>query len=227
MYEAPYGFNPYFSYSESFTVPVGISGNQSLYDPNITRQYEVGVKYLPTWLDGVITIAGFHAKDTGALISNGTGATVSSADPIYRKGFELQADVNLTENWTGTLAYTYTKAESKDSTGTKTRRPLIPTNTLAAKTAYTFSNGMLNGLTVGAGIRYVGHSVTSKGSLYSHARLPSVTLVDLMARYQINQNWSAQLNVDNVGNRKYVAACDYYCYYGAERKVNATVSYKF
>lgn len=172
-------------------------------------------------------IAGFHAKDTGALISNGTGATVSSADPIYRKGFELQADVNLTENWTGTLAYTYTKSESKDSTGTKTRRPLIPTNTLAAKTAYTFSNGMLNGLTVGAGIRYVGHSVTSKGSLYSHARLPSVTLVDLMARYQINQNWSAQLNVDNVGNRKYVAACDYYCYYGAERKVNATVSYKF
>nr|WP_272869622.1 TonB-dependent receptor [Glaesserella parasuis] len=109
------------------------------------------------WLDGVITIAGFHAKDTGALISNGTGATVSSADPIYRKGFELQADVNLTENWTGTLAYTYTKAESKDSTGTKTRRPLIPTNTLAAKTAYTFSNGMLNGLTVGAGIRYVEH----------------------------------------------------------------------
>ncbi|EQA14629.1 outer membrane insertion C-terminal signal domain protein [Glaesserella parasuis H465] len=86
---------------------------------------------------------------------------------------------------------------------------------------------MLNGLTVGAGIRYVGHSVTSKGSLYSHARLPSVTLVDLMARYQINQNWSAQLNVDNVGNRKYVAACDYYCCYGAERKVNATVSYKF
>lgn len=231
MYEAPYGFNPYFSYSESFTVPVGISGNQSLYDPNITRQYEVGVKYLPTWLDGVITIAGFRAKDTDALVSklqpNGTVSTESDEDPIYRKGFELQADVNLTENWIGTLAYTYTKAESKDSTGTKTRRPLIPTNTLAAKTAYTFSNGMLNGLTVGAGIRYVGHSVTSKGSLYSHARLPSVTLVDLMARYQINQNWSAQLNVDNVGNRKYVAACDYYCYYGAERKVNATVSYKF
>ncbi|EQA02609.1 tonB-dependent Receptor Plug domain protein [Glaesserella parasuis MN-H] len=183
------------------------------------------------WLDGVITIAGFRAKDTDALVSklqpNGTVSTESDEDPIYRKGFELQADVNLTENWTGTLAYTYTKAESKDSTGTKTRRPLIPTNTLAAKTAYTFSNGMLNGLTVGAGIRYVGHSVTSKGSLYSHARLPSVTLVDLMARYQINQNWSAQLNVDNVGNRKYVAACDYYCYYGAERKVNATVSYKF
>ncbi|MBT9318835.1 TonB-dependent siderophore receptor [Actinobacillus pleuropneumoniae] len=227
MYEGAYGLNPYFSYSESFRLPVGLSGNQSLYDPNITRQYELGVKYLPTWLDGVITLAGFRAKDTGALVNNGTGATISSADPIYRKGFELQADVNLTENWNATLAYTYTKAESEAATGEKTRQSLIPTNTLAARTAYNFTDGVLNGLTVGAGVRYLGHSVTSKGSLYSHARVPSATVVDLMARYNINQNWSAQLNVDNVGNRKYVAACDYYCYYGAERKVNATVSYKF
>lgn len=227
MYEAPYGFNPYFSYSESFTVPVGLSGNQSLYDPNITRQYELGVKYLPEWLDGTITVAGFRAKDTGALINNGTGATVSSADPIYRKGFELQADVNFTNNWNGTLAYTYTKSETKAANGEKTRNSLIPTSTVAAKTAYTFTDGVLNGLTLGAGVRYLGHSVTSKGSLYSHARVPSATVVDLMARYAIDKNWTAQLNVDNVGDRKYVAACDYYCYYGAERKVNATLSYKF
>lgn len=228
MYEAPYGFNPYFSYSESFNLPVGLSGTQSLYDPNITRQYEVGVKYLPTWLDGVITVAGFRAKDTGALIasSTGTGVSVSSADPIYRKGVEVQADVNLTHNWNATLAYTYTKAQSKNSDDEKTRQPLIPTNVVAAKTAYNFS-GALDGLTVGAGIRYIGHSVTSKGSLYSHARIPSATVVDLMARYTFNTNWTAQLNVDNVGNRRYVAGCDYYCYYGQERKINGSLSYKF
>ena len=227
MYEAPYGINPYFSYSEAFNLPVGIGGNQSLYDPNITRQYEAGVKYLPTWLDGVITVAGFRAKDTGALIGNETGATISSEEPIYRKGLEVQADVNLTENWSGTLAYTYTKAEVKDSNGVKTRKELIPTNTLAAKTAYTFSDGVLDGLTLGAGVRHIGHSVTAQGSLYSHARVPSATVVDLMARYTFNNNWVAQLNVDNVANRRYVAACDYYCYYGAERRLNASLSYKF
>ncbi|WP_373777665.1 TonB-dependent siderophore receptor [Glaesserella sp.] len=229
MYEAPYGLNPYFSYSESFNLPVGLSGVQTLYDPNITRQYELGVKYLPTWLDGVITVAGFRAKDTGALIasSTGTGVSVSSTDPIYRKGVELQADVNLTDNWSAILAYTYTKSETKANNGEKTRNALIPTNVVAAKTAYSFTGGTLNGLTLGAGIRYVGHSVTAKGSLYSHARVPSATVVDLMARYTFNNNWVAQLNVDNVGNRKYVAACDYYCYYGAERNVNASLSYKF
>ena len=227
MYEAPFGFNPYFSYSESFNMPLGISGVNKLYDPQITRQYELGVKYLPTWLDGVITVAGFRAKDSGALVSRDRGATVSSEDPTYRKGAEVQLDANLTDSWNATLAYTYTKSETKAANGEKTRNALVPTNVLAAKTAYRFNNGTLNGLTIGAGIRYLGHSVTSKGSLYSHARVPSATVVDLMARYPINQNWTAQLNVDNVGDRKYVAACDYYCYYGAERKVNATVSYKF
>ncbi|AWI51031.1 TonB-dependent siderophore receptor [Actinobacillus porcitonsillarum] len=242
MYEAPYGLNPYFSYSESFNLPVGLSGTQTLYDPNITRQYEVGVKYLPTWLDGVITVAGFRAKDTGALVGSntGTGITESSDDPTYRKGIEVQADVNLTENWNATLAYTYTKSEIKVTSqntvvnrgltmGEKVRNQYVPTTVVSAKTAYTFNNGALNGLTIGAGVRYIGHSVTTKSqwNTYSHYRVPSATVVDLMARYAITPNWTAQVNVDNVGNRKYIAACDFYCYYGAERKVNATVSYKF
>lgn len=227
MYEAPFGLNPYFSYSESFNLPTGLSGDETLYDPNITRQYELGLKYIPTWLDGTISVAGFRAKDTGALVGNGLGATISSADPIYRKGFEVQADVNFTSNWTGTLAYTYTKSESKDSAGEKTRQPLIPTNMVAAKTAYSFTEGLLKDLTVGVGLRYLGHSVTSKGSLYSHARLPSATVVDLMARYAITPNWIAQVNIDNVGNRRYVSGCDYYCYYGAERRATANLSYKF
>lgn len=226
MYEAPFGINPYFAYSESFRLPVGLSGNQTLYDPNTTRQYEVGVKYLPTWLDGVITVAGFQAKDKGALIGNGVGATVSSTDPVRRKGVELQADVYLTENWNLGLAYTYLKAFTQTSTG-DVRKELLPEHTLATRTSYTFNSGALSGLTLGAGVRYVGSSVTAQGSLYSGAKVPSVTLVDLMARYDFNKNWSTQINVENVGDRRYVAGCDYYCYYGAGRNINAQVSYKF
>ncbi|OOR99781.1 TonB-dependent siderophore receptor [Haemophilus paracuniculus] len=230
MYEAPFGLNPYVSYSESFNLPVGISGNQKLYDPNITKQYEVGVKYLPTWLDGSITVAGFRAKDKGALIAspnqNGLGVTVSSADTIRRKGIEVQMDTNLTPNWNLGLAYTYLKSVTKKATG-DVRNPLIPTSTLAARTAYTFENGALKDLTLGAGLRYVGHSVTSTGSLYSGAKVPSATVVDLMARYQVTPNLAVQVNADNVGNRRYVAGCDYYCYYGAERKVSGSLNYKF
>lgn len=241
MYESPFGLNPYFAYSESFSLPVGISGDERLYDPNISRQYEVGVKYLPTWLDGVITVAGFRAKDTGAVIANtnaqGLAISTSSDDPIYRKGVEVQLDANLTQNWTATLAYTYTKSETKAinentattaqvALGEKFRNHYIPTSVFSAKTAYTFDG---TGLTLGAGIRYVGHSVATKSvwNAYSHARVPSSTVVDLMARYQFQNGWALQVNADNVGNRRYIASCDSYCYYGAGHNVNASLNYKF
>lgn len=226
MYEAPYGLNPYLSYSEAFNLPLGLDKYKRLYEPKITRQYEIGVKYLPTWLDGSITLAAFKTKDQGELISEGVGTTVNSEDPIYRKGIELQADVNLTANWNATLAYTYLKSIKRTSTGDE-RNPLLPKHSLALKTDYTFANALLNGLSLGAGVRYIGKSVTQNGSLYSGASVPSATVVDLMARYQFTPSWFVQLNVENVGNRRYLAGCDYYCYYGAERNINASVSYKF
>lgn len=226
MYELPFGLNPYLSYSESFNLPTGLSGNQKLYDPNITHQYEAGIKYLPSWLDGSITLAGFKAKDKGALVSNGVGATISNKDPVYRKGIEIQADINVTKNWNIAFAYTYLKSVTRTATE-DVRNPLLPKHTFATKTDYTFEQGMLSGLTLGAGVRYIGNSVTSQGSLYSGKEVPSATIVDLMARYQFTPNWSTQVNVENVGNRRYLAGCDYYCYYGAGRNINASISYQF
>ncbi|QMT32444.1 iron complex outermembrane recepter protein [Alysiella filiformis DSM 16848] len=226
MYHAPAGFNPYISYNESFRLPVGLGGNDVLYDPAITKQTEIGVKYLPKAVDGSLSVAAFRAKDKGALLSKDLGATVSNPSMVERKGAEIQADVNVLDNLNVGLAYTYLKSTSQDSTG-NTRNPLLPKHTLALKTAYQFNEGKLNGLTLGAGMRHVGSSVSSQGSLYSAAKVPSSTMFDLMARYDFAKNWQAQINVDNVANKRHVSGCDYYCYYGQGRNVNASVSYKF
>lgn len=73
MYHAPAGFNPYISYNESFRLPVGLGGNDVLYDPAITKQTEIGVKYLPKAVDGSLSVAAFRAKDKGALLSKDLG----------------------------------------------------------------------------------------------------------------------------------------------------------
>ncbi|OOF69567.1 TonB-dependent siderophore receptor [Rodentibacter caecimuris] len=226
MYESKFGLNPYFSYSESFQMPIGISGVNELYDPQMTRQYELGIKYIPTWVDGTISFAGFQAKVEGALISQNRGATVSSEVPIKRKGIELQADINLIQNWNIVLAYTYLKAY-KDTASENIPLPLLPKHSVAGRTTYYFDSGILEGLTLGAGIRYNGKTVTDRGSLNPNKKVPSNTVVDLMAYYQITPNWSTQINVDNVSNRRYISGCDYYCYYGAERNINASLNYKF
>ncbi|OBX05433.1 CirA protein [Gallibacterium genomosp. 3] len=226
MYEAPFGLNPYVSYSESFNLPMGLSSDNRFYNPMITQQYEAGIKYLPNWLDGSITFAAFRAKDKGALVMKAGSTTRSSEDPVYRKGIEIQADVNIISNWNMTLAYTYLKSITRKSAGDELN-PRVPKHTFAAKTDYTFDQGMFSGLTLGAGVRYIGNSVTSQGSLYSGKEVPSATIVDLMVRYQFTPNWSTQVNVENVGNRRYLAGCDYYCYYGAGRNINASISYQF
>lgn len=230
MYYSPIGLNPYVAYSESFRLPTGLSGTQRLYDPQTTKQYEAGVKYLPTWFDGLITLAAYKAEDKGALVSNPTGTGNSvSGDSTNRKGIELQVQGNITDNLSAQLAYTYQTRVDKNESA-RYYNPLYAKHNISLRTAYSFNEGTLTGLTAGAGLRYVGNSkidgtdyVSNKGT-----KVPSYTVVDLFARYSINDNWSAQVNLDNVGNRKYIAACDgFYCYYGEGISAVGSISYKF
>ena len=203
-----------------------MSGNQTLYDPKTTEQYEAGIKYLPSWVDGSLSLAVFKARDKGALVSNNIGATVSSENPIKRKGIEIQAEAQITDNIKGAFAYTYLSSITDDN-GNTVRNPLIPKHSASLRGIYQFTKGVLNGLDIGAGIRYTGNSYTQAGSLYSGYQVPSSTVFDVFAKYRIADDWEVQLNADNITNRKYISGCDYNCYYGAERSITGKVSYKF
>lgn len=228
MYYAPHGFNPYFAYSESFRLPEGLGGNQKLYDPFTTKQIEAGVKYMPSFVDGSLSVAAFRAKDKGALVSgkDGIGSTVSGGDPIIRRGLEVQACAELGDSVDVEAAYTYLNSVT-DSQDGQIRNPLFPKHSAAVRGSYRFEDGALKGLALGAGVRHIGSSVTAKGSLYSGAKVPSATLADLFARYRFGKGWEVQLNADNLTNRRHLAGCDYYCYYGQSRNVRAGVSYTF
>ena len=82
-------------------------------------------------------------------------------------------------------------------------------------------------LILGAGIRYTGNSYTQAGSLYAGRQVPSSTVFDAFAKYRFARDWEAQVNVDNLTNRRYLSGCDYNCYYGAERSITGKLSYRF
>lgn len=228
MYYAPFGLNPYLAYKEAFILPTGISGNGTQYKSSTTEQYEIGLKYIPSWIDGSASLALFKARDKGALVSNNTGATVNSDEPINRKGIELQAEANLTDNLKGQFAYTYLSSITDPAQGTAYRMPLIPKHSASLRGVYSFTSGALDGLSLGAGVRYIGNSYTAKDySLVSNGKVPSSTVFDLLARYRFAKNWETQLNIDNVSNRKYIAACDNYCYYGQSRSIVGSIGFKF
>ena len=96
--------------------------------------------------------------------------------------------------------------------------------------SYDVKTGPLDGLTVGSGVRYVNGIASDRQNTHT---LPSYTLVDMVVGYDLSKvgltGVSAQLNVNNLTDKSYVAACNSlsYCYFGAERSIVGSVSWKF
>ncbi|WP_336368786.1 TonB-dependent siderophore receptor [Avibacterium paragallinarum] len=226
MYVAENGLAPYYNYSESFKpLPsTNVNGTFVRYKPYEGQQYEFGLKYLPTFIDGKFSIAYFNLKEKNALVSNTVNgvAIQTQSGKQTSKGIELQADVNLAENLSALLSYTHIKAITDK--GSAVHTAIIPRNTYSAYLNYRFTDTLLSGLQIGSGIRYVGTSTNG----VSEEKIPPYTLVDMMAKYDFAQNWSIQANISNLANKKYVSACDaYWCYMGEGRKITANVTYKF
>lgn len=222
-YLADNGLSPYMNYAESFKPVYGVNSNSDVYRPYETKQWEVGVKYEPTWLaDSQFTLAYFDATAENSFVPNGT-AHAGQALETRSKGVEAQANVKLTNQLNLQVAYTYIDAVTDDSATVSYRTAYVPHNSASAWMTYRFANNALSGLTVGAGARYVGETVDAK---YDN-KVPDYILWDAMAQYQIDPRWTLQLNMTNLANKKYVAGCNYWCYYGAERSVLATLRYKW
>ncbi|MBP6345654.1 MAG: TonB-dependent siderophore receptor [Neisseriaceae bacterium] len=224
MYKAKNGLSPYLNYSESFRPTAGVDGYDRAYQPYEAKQTEVGVKYTPSWLDGTLSLAYFDLKEKNALMSDSSNVSVQAGER-QNKGVELQADVALNDEWATTVSYTYNDATQDLSAKQTIRAPMVARHMAAAQIRYTPQQGVLRGLSLATGLRYVG-STTDEAN-YPGEKVPSYTLWDAMAHYQMNRNWSLQVNARNLTDKEYVSACSFYCYYGAGRSVEGKLSYKW
>ncbi|WP_392562425.1 TonB-dependent siderophore receptor [Orbus sturtevantii] len=226
MYVFDNDVSPYMSYSESFTPVYGYSDSQqTLYKPYSAKQWEVGIKYAPDWLQGEMTFDYFHIKAQNAFTSNGTGQAAQTLETLS-KGIEFQLKTQLTEQINWNAAYTYTDATTDLSPTRTVQSPMIPKHSIATWIDYQFTQGVFDGLTIGSGIRYVGKT-KDEANLPAGTVVPSYTVWDAMIKYDISRDLNLQLNAANLTNKSYIASCNYWCYYGAERNVTATLSYHF
>lgn len=223
MYLADNGISPYISYTESFQPIPSAQSNGELYEPLEGKQVEVGVKIAPEGLDGYITASIYKIEEKNSLVTV-PGGTQGQAGERNTDGFELEGVAYVTDNLQLTAAYTFSDSRTKnDATDDgDVQATLIPRHMGSAWLDYTFADAA-PGLKVGGGVRAVG---PAKDELYGY-NVPTYAVIDLMAQYDFARNWSAQVNVQNLADREYVASCDYWCYYGAARSVIGSVSYRW
>lgn len=226
------GVTPYFSYSESFepNSQVGESGN--IFAPSKGKQYEAGVKYVPSDRPIVLTGAVYQLTKTNNLMADPNGSIWSvEGGEIRSRGVEIEAKAALSASVNVVGSYTYTDAEYTTDTNYKGNTPAqMPKHMASLWGDYTLYDGALSGLTLGTGVRYTS---SSYGDPANSFKVGSYTLVDALVRYDLARVGMAgsnvALHVNNLFDREYVASCfnTYGCFWGAERQVVATATFRF
>ncbi len=236
------GISPYFSYSESFEPTAGASKEGQPFDPSMGKQYEAGIKYIPNDRPISVTAAVYQLTKDKNLTANPSDAAFSvQSGEIRSRGLELEAKAAVNANINVTASYTYTDAKYTHDTNFEGKRPVeVPANMASLWADYTFHETALSGLTLGSGVRYVGASssfYTANGVNASRENeafnVSSYTLVDATVKYDLGRfgmpGSSVGLNINNLLDREYVASCyrDYACYWGSDRQVVATATFRF
>ncbi|MFS0828988.1 TonB-dependent siderophore receptor [Pseudomonas phoenicis] len=236
------GIAPYLSYSESFN-PNSYSDNTgSPLAPTDGTQWEAGIKYQPPGTDDLFTASVFHIEQENLASKLPQENFYRPVGAVRSQGLELEAHMQLTDNFKLLGSYTLTDIEySKSMPSTfstagnvidnKGNSPTqAPKHMASLWGDYAFDSGALDGLRIGGGVRYVGYSWADAENTM---KVPSYTLFDASVGYDLGKvglkGVDVRVNANNLTNESYVASCASlsYCYLGEERNVNATVSYQF
>lgn len=137
----------------------------------------------------------------------------------------MNANINMT------ASYTYTDAIYTKDTNLKGNTVVqVPKHMASLWGDYTFYDGPLSGLTLGTGGRFIGSSYGDPANTF---KVGSAAVMDAVVKYDLARFGMAgsniAVNVNNLLDREYVASCfeTYGCFWGAERQVVATATFRF
>ncbi|AKL13837.1 TPA: ferrioxamine B receptor FoxA [Kluyvera intermedia] len=226
------GFAPYVSYSTAFTPTSFTDENGKILQPMKGKQWEAGLKFEPEGTQAMYSASVFRINQKNIATKEEPTDPYRSIGEIESEGVELEAVGQLTDSLRLQAAYTYTDIRYKKSSPEEQGKRAVyaPRNQASAWLSYDVKSGPLDGLTVGSGVRYVNGITSDRQNTHT---LPSYTLVDLAVGYDLSKvglkGLSAQVNVNNLTDKSYIAACNSlsYCYFGAERSIVGSVSYTF
>lgn len=227
------GIAPYTSYSTSFEPVSGVDASGRAFDPSEGEQLEVGVKYEPKGFDALFTVSAFELNQENVL-------TRDPLDPLFQtqtgevqiQGIELEAKVKLNENLAVLGGWAFLDSEIKRNNDGFVGNSMAsaPRQTGSLWLDYTFTDGPLEGLGMGSGVRYVNSRYGDQANTY---RLPSYTLFDASIRYDLGkltptlQGMDVALTAANIADKTYVAKAETVssANYGPGRTIYLSLNY--
>lgn len=225
MYKGGGGVSPYVSYAESFQPVIGLDFHGKAFKPLRGRQYELGVKYEPAGVPGMVTAAAYDLREKNRKSPDpSNNLNQLQLGEVRVRGLELEAQLRITPAWELLGSYSWTDSEVLEGSNAGKRLPSVPEQMASLWTQHRFSLAGISGFRAGFGARYAGPSWDGSDSLQT----PGYTLYDAMVGYDVGR-WSLALNVNNIEDKTYYTTClargD--CFVGTRRTVVGTASYRF
>ncbi|MCH7380222.1 TonB-dependent receptor [Acinetobacter sp. ANC 3787] len=217
----------YASYTNIFSPQDKKTITGSYIEPIIGNSTELGIK--GEFFDNQLNIGAaiYQVKEDNKAVAI-TGAKAPDGSQAYRaesgtesRGFELEATGKITDAWQ--ISTSFTRNLSQDNKG-KNLDTSIPNNTVKLFSTYTLPY-LDEAITVGGGVRwqseiYENNSVSKTGRFTQD----SYALIDLMARYKVNDQLMVNFNLNNLFNEKYHLATTN-SYYGAPTNFRVGLKY--
>ena len=231
MYTFDSGWRMYANYAESFEP---VSGTDSVtgeaFKPTTADQVEVGTKYISG--DGATTFTGayFVLTKQNVVVNTSDFAQYTQNGEVESKGVELELSTKVTNALLLQANATLLDLEVTEDTldpDVVGKTPVWVAEESASVWANYFFDDALDGLMLGAGVRYVGETQADK---YNTDTVPSYTLVDAVLSYDMPE-YDLKLtgSVSNLTDKEYVGACydTNNCWYGAQRRFEVGIEKRF
>ncbi len=235
VYDLNEQYSVYASYTEIFTPQTKTDVTGLRLAPLEGVNYEAGIK--GELFDDKVNVAlsvfrteqDNFAEQAGMI---GSVAYYRAIEGLTSEGYELEFSGEPLEGLQLSAGYTFVDITNADGAHAVTYSPKH-----MIKTAATYRIPGMEKLKVGAAVRWqddikiavpltADDGFTSIGT--ADARQKAYAVVDLMASYDIDPNWSVSANLNNLTDEKYLSSLYWtQAYYGAPRNASMSVSWKY
>ena len=237
-YDLNDNFSAYASFTEIYLPQDDYRDrNDKPLEPDEGKNYEIGLKgeFFDGRLNSSLAYFEVHEKnravdDTDYIPNSHPGLDYASRGTEAKtEGYEAEISGELAPGWQLQAGYTHKIMRDKQGEKLSTWEPEDQVNIY---TSYKLT-GPLDKLTLGTGVRWQGTGWKllnnyAKGTEENFSQDP-LWIVDAMARYQVTENVSATLNVNNIFDKKYYTNIGFYnsAYYGDPRNVMLSTRWNF
>lgn len=224
VYRFDNGFAPFVSVSQSFEPVSGFDGDGKRFEPSRGEQVEGGLRWQNPSETFLASVAVYDLTQTNVVSTDPATNKRYQTGEVRSRGFEFEAKGKVAPNWTIITGYAFTDAIITKSLNTaEIGEELRDVPRHQAMLWVERANLGLDGLTVGAGIQFVGDTKDWKGTW---AEVPAFATFDAMIAYE-QDFWRLALNGSNLFDEEALRCSGGYCRYGDGRRATVTLSRKW